>query len=90
MLFPNEAEAAAKVVQIGSQFGYGNMIGFLVTAWARDLSIQWGIPEHDACKMTHCPASIYPLAYFNDVMKKGKHPDFIGDSDGRTEANEVA
>lgn len=32
-----EVEAIRTVVELGSRYGYGNLIGHLQTAWARDL-----------------------------------------------------
>ncbi len=37
LLFPGEREAVARVIELGNQYGYGNMIAHLKRAWAKKL-----------------------------------------------------
>lgn len=47
-MFPGEVEAIRTVVELGARYGYGNLIGHLQTAWARDLVEKLGFPEDAA------------------------------------------
>lgn len=37
IFFPGEQEAVAKAIEIGDQFGYGNIMSHIATAWAANL-----------------------------------------------------
>lgn len=59
----SDAEEAAirKVVKAGAEFGYGNMIAHLQTAWAMTLMNQYGMSEKQARQ--GAGGSGYPFAW---------------------------
>ena len=58
-LFPGEAAAIRAVLDAGSKYGYGNMIGHLRREWAELLRDVWGISDTGAIEATNADA--YPL-----------------------------
>ena len=46
-LFPGEAEAIERVLELGKNYGYGNMIAHLKRAWIEKL-IEIGLPKETA------------------------------------------
>ena len=58
MLFPGETKAIEEVLKAGSEYGYGNMIAHLKTAWAKRLMSQ-GVSKEAALDATN--VSAYPI-----------------------------
>lgn len=42
---PGEVEAIKTVLKAGAQYGYGNLIGWLITAWSRLLTEKHKLPR---------------------------------------------
>lgn len=59
MLFPNEKQKVAEVIQIAEEFGYGNLIAHLRRAWAlRLMKSNPLLTYEDAVEATN--SSAYP------------------------------
>lgn len=72
ILFKNEAEAVVQVIRAGEQFGFGNLISHLQTAWAMFLMQNYQIPERDARFMASGDEKGgYPLSLHQEVMRRG-------------------
>lgn len=66
-----EQQAIKQVVAAGDQFGYGNMISHLATAWAKMLMTKWSLPEASARAAAY-GLSGYPFRMQEDLMERGQ------------------
>ncbi len=66
---PEEQEAIYVAIQIGKEFGYGNLIAHLQTAWARTLIDECGFDEYGA-RVQAGPG--YPFAMHEDIIERGE------------------
>lgn len=66
----DERQAILTVINLGSQYGFGNMIAHLNSAWAKNLRDKWGMPEEVAMKSTH--GSGYPIKMHDDLIERGE------------------
>jgi len=72
ILFKGEAEAVVQVIRAGEQFGFGNLISHLQTAWVVTLMQNYQISEKDARHMASGDEKGgYPLSLHQEVMRKG-------------------
>jgi hypothetical protein len=47
-LWPGEAKAIATVIELGKQYGYGNLISRMRESWKLDLMEKYGLDEEAA------------------------------------------
>lgn len=65
-----ERQAIIKVIELGCEYGFGNLIAHLNTAWARNLIKKYGFPEEVARKSTH--GTGYPIKMQDDLIERGE------------------
>jgi hypothetical protein len=63
-----EQEAIKTVVGHGREWGYGNMIGHLQSAWTKDLMDEYGLDEDNARR----GSDAYPVKMHIDLMEYGE------------------
>jgi len=61
----SERQALIKALEIGEEWGYGNVISHLRTAWAKKLAAE-GLPESGAHGGT-----VMPFKMQEDVLRRG-------------------
>lgn len=66
-----EQRAIRIVVDFGTEFGYGNLITHLQTAWARRL-MECGLDERTARLATGRDGSGYPFGMQDDLIERGE------------------
>ena len=66
----DEVAAIREVLRYGDQWGYGNLIAHLQTAWARSLIDRWDMAEEAARRASGGPG--YPFALQADVLERGQ------------------
>lgn len=66
----SERQAIVSVVQAGKDYGFGNMIAHLQTAWAKTLMEKWNMPEEHARQASG--GTGYPFLMHEDVMRSGE------------------
>lgn len=66
-----ERNAVKQVIAAGEQYGFGNMISHLATAWARSLMSKWGMSEKNA-RAAAWGLSGYPFKMQDDILQNGK------------------
>ncbi len=65
-----EQDAIKTVVRLGEQFGFGNLMSHLSSAWAAKL-VEDGMEEASAIAHTGCREG-YPIAMHKDLMNGGQ------------------
>ncbi len=73
MIFPGEVEAIKAVLAHGEQFGYGNLISHLQTAWARKLIDEYGMSEQSA-RGAASGGSGYPIEWQKSLLGEERKP----------------
>jgi hypothetical protein len=72
----SERQAIIRVLQYGKDYGYGNLIGHLQTAWARSLVNKEGMTIHLAkASVGSRGYSGYPFKMQDDLIQKGQWDD---------------
>jgi len=66
-----EKRAIQEVIAHGEQFGYGNLICHLQTAWARKLMDEYDMKESTARAATARDGSGYPFKMQDDLIDRG-------------------
>lgn len=67
-----EQEAIQKVIELGAQYGYGNLIMHMQTAWARSLIDGHGMEPSSARLATARDGSGYPFQMQEDLLLRGE------------------
>lgn len=67
---PEERLAIIQLVQIGKQFGFGNVLGHLKTAWSKELMHQLGCNEKTA--NIQADGIAYPIRMHDDIVNHGE------------------
>lgn len=65
-----EQEAIRTACDLGSRFGYGNLISHLQSAWAKSLMAGYGMSEKEA--RGGAGGGGYPLAMHEDLLERGE------------------
>jgi len=74
MKIPEDEQTAVRaVVLAGSQYGYGNMISHLQSAWARELIEAYGM-NPDSAKIV-ARGGGYPIRMHEDLMLRGEYDE---------------
>jgi hypothetical protein len=67
---PKEQEAIRIIVELGNQFGFGNLMAHLQSAWTEKLMSQYGFDEATAQRATQNREG-YPVKMHQDLMLDG-------------------
>ena len=67
---PDEQLAIKAVIKCGQEFGFGNMIAHLQTAWAKTLIIKHSMSE-SAAREASCGTG-FPFAMQDDLIERGE------------------
>ena len=67
-----EVRAIKATISYGCQFGFGNLIAHLQTAWAETLMKQYGMDEKTARDATARDGSGYPFTMQQDIVDHGE------------------
>jgi hypothetical protein len=67
-----EQEAIRDVLDYGEEWGYGNLIAHLQTAWAKMLMARYRMNEKAARAATASDGRAYPFALQNDLIQRGE------------------
>jgi hypothetical protein len=65
-----ERQAIKTVLALGEEFGYGNLMQHLATAWARCLVNHYGFDEKTARTASFLPGM--PFLMQDDIMERGE------------------
>ena len=66
----DERLAIRAVIMLGKEFGYGNLMGHLATAWARDMMTDYHMTESQARRCPPCQG--YPFEMQDDLLERGE------------------
>ena len=67
---PKEQQAIRTIVELGNQFGFGNLMAHLQSAWAKTLMDRDGFDETTAQEATNNRKG-YPVKMHHDLMYDG-------------------
>jgi hypothetical protein len=67
---PKEQEAIRTIVELGNQFGFGNLMAHLQAAWTEKLMSEYGCDETTAQRVTQNREG-YPVKMHQDLMLDG-------------------